>query len=165
MKARISFSCLLLFPSACNSAQDIMGMQNKYFLHKWVNKCMLAVRRPSRNSVWTFGFLFNSGPTTFPLYAQLLSRVQLFVTLWIIVCQAPLSMGFSRQEYWCGLPSPTPGDLPDPGIELTFLASPALTGKFLPTEPPGKPGPFWIHWFSANSQKMVFRTKAVLKIM
>ena len=165
MKARISFFLFITVSSACNNAQDIMGTQNKYFLHKWVNKCMIAVRRPSRISVWTFGFLLNSGPTTFPLYAQLLSHVQLFSTLWIIVCHAPLSMEFSRQEYWCGLPVPTPGDLPDPGIEPTFLASSALAGGFLPDEPLGKPGPFWIHWFSANSQKMGFRTKAILKIM
>ena len=46
------------------------------------------------------------------------SRVQLFVTLWIVARQAPLSMGSSRQEYWSGLPFPTPEDLPDPGIEL-----------------------------------------------
>ena len=46
-----------------------------------------------------------------------ISRVQLFVTLWTVAYQAPLSMGFSRQEYWSGLPFPSPGDLPDPGIE------------------------------------------------
>ena len=50
--------------------------------------------------------------------------------------QAPLSMGFSRQEYWSGLPFPSPGDLSDPGIEP---ASPALAGGFRITEPPGKP--------------------------
>ena len=46
-----------------------------------------------------------------------LSRVQLFETPWTVAPQAPLSMGFSRQEYWSGLPFPSPGDLPDPGIE------------------------------------------------
>ena len=50
--------------------------------------------------------------------------------------QAPLCMGFSRQEYWSGLPFPSPGDLPDPGIELW---SPALQADSLPTETPGKP--------------------------
>ena len=57
---------------------------------------------------------------------------------WLFVtrdCQAPLSMGFSRQEYWSGLPFPSPGDLPDPGIELR---SPALQADSLPSEPPGK---------------------------
>ena len=52
--------------------------------------------------------------------------VQLFATLWTIVGQAPLSTGFSRQEYWSGLPCPSPGDLPDPGIEPTSLTSSAL---------------------------------------
>ena len=53
-----------------------------------------------------------------------------------LACQAPLFMGFPRQEYWSGLPFPPPGDLPDPGIELV---SPALAGGFFTTEPPGKP--------------------------
>ena len=65
---------------------------------------------------------------------------QLYSTLWdpmnCIACQAPLSMGFSRQEYWNGLPFPSPGDLHDPGIES---ASPVLAGRFFTTEPPGKP--------------------------
>ena len=56
------------------------------------------------------------------------SRVQLFVTPWTVTHQAPLSMGFSRQESWSGLPFPSPGDLPDPGIEPM---SPALLGDFL----------------------------------
>ena len=50
------------------------------------------------------------------LHAQLLSRAQLFTTPWTVACQAPLSMGFSRQGYWSGLPFPPPGDRPDPGI-------------------------------------------------
>ena len=58
------------------------------------------------------------------------SRVPLFVTLWTVALQAPLSMGFSRQEYWSGLPFPPPGELPDPGIELSSLMSPALTAGF-----------------------------------
>ena len=51
--------------------------------------------------------------------AQSLSRVQLFVTWWTVAHQAPLSMGFSRQEYWSGLPCPPPGDLPNPGIKFS----------------------------------------------
>ena len=58
------------------------------------------------------------------------SRVRLFVTPWTVARQTPLSMGFSRQEYWSGLPCPLPGDLPDPGIEPAFLKSPALAGGF-----------------------------------
>ena len=59
-----------------------------------------------------------------------------FATLWTVARQAPPSMKFSRQEYWIGLPFPSPGDLPDPGIEPT---SPALQADSLPPEPPGKP--------------------------
>ena len=70
---------------------------------------------------------------------QSLSCVQFFVTPWTVACQAALSMEFSRQEYWGGLPFPTPGDLPKPGIETSFLASPGLAGGFFTTEPPGKP--------------------------
>ena len=65
-----------------------------------------------------------------------LSRVRLFVTLWIVAHQAPPPMGFSRQEYWSGLPFPSPGELPDPGIEPR---SPTLQAGSLPSEPPGKP--------------------------
>ena len=58
------------------------------------------------------------------------------VTPWTVALQAPLSVGFSRQEYWSGLPFPSPGDLLNPGIEP---ASPTLQADALPTEPPGKP--------------------------
>ena len=58
------------------------------------------------------------------------SRVQLFVTTWTVAHQAPLSMGFSRQECWTRLPCPPPGDLPDPGIRPVSLMSPALAGQF-----------------------------------
>ena len=61
---------------------------------------------------------------------------QLFTTQWTVACQAPLSMGFSRQEYWSGLPFPSPGDLPDPGVEFE---SPALQADSLLTEWQGKP--------------------------
>ena len=65
-----------------------------------------------------------------------LSRVRLFATPWTVAYQVPPSMGFSRQECWSGLPFPSPGDLPDPGIEP---GSPALQADALPSEPPGKP--------------------------
>ena len=64
-----------------------------------------------------------------------LSRVRLFVTPWTVAYQASPSMGFSRQEYWSGLPFPSSGDFPDPGIELR---SPALEADALTSEPPGK---------------------------
>ena len=65
-----------------------------------------------------------------------LSRVRPSVTPWTAAFQAPLSMGFSRQEYWSGLPLPSPGDLPNPGIKP---GSAALQADSLPSEPPGKP--------------------------
>ena len=61
------------------------------------------------------------------------SHFWLCVTLWTVACQAPLSMEFSRQEYWSGLPFPPAGDLADPGIEPTSLTSPALAGRFFTT--------------------------------
>ena len=93
------------------------------------------------------------------------SWVQLFVTLWTVAHQAPLSMGFSRQEYWSGLPWPLPGDLSDPGVEPAPLMSPALADVFfffffLPLVPPGKPRQgvdsfctFKQSWCSARAQQ------------
>ena len=75
----------------------------------------------------------------------LVGHVQLFATPWTVDPQAPLSMGFSRQEYWNGLPFPSPGDLPNPGIEP---GPPALQANSLPTEPLGKP----INIYGMNEQ-------------
>ena len=66
----------------------------------------------------------------------MLSCVQLFATPWTVVCQAPLSRGFSRQEYWSGLACPPPGDLLHPGIKAR---SPTLKADSLPSKLPGKP--------------------------
>ena len=74
------------------------------------------------------------------LCGQSLCHVRLFETPWTIALQAALSMAFPRQEYWSGLPLPSPRDLPDPGIKPT---SPALVDELFSTEPPGKPR-FWI---------------------
>ena len=77
------------------------------------------------------------------LYARLshFSHAWLFVILWAVAYRASLSMGFSRQEYWSGLPCPPPGELPDPGIEP--MVSPALQADSLPSEPPDKPKEYW----------------------
>ena len=64
---------------------------------------------------------------------SLFSHVQLFAALWTVACQAPLSMGYSWQEYWSGLPCPPSEDLPDPGTEPASLTPPALTGRFSTT--------------------------------
>ena len=67
------------------------------------------------------------------MYACVLSHIRLFATPWTVACKTPLSMEFSREEYWSGFP--TPRDLPDPGIELV---SPVLAGRFFIIEPPWK---------------------------
>ena len=72
-------------------------------------------------------------PIFYSREVKLLNRVWLFATPWTVAYQAPPSMEFSRQEYWSGLPFPSPGDLSDPGIEC---GSPALQADTLPSEPP-----------------------------
>ena len=79
--------------------------------------------------------------------AKSLSHALLFKTLWVVVSQAPLSMGFSRQEHWSGFPCPPPRDLPNPGIGPTSLMSPALEGGFFTTRTPGKSPPFLVQFF------------------
>ena len=72
------------------------------------------------------------------MYVCALSCVQLFAISWTVAHQAPLSMGFPRQEHWSGLPGPPPGDLPDPGLEPLSLVSPALAGGFFTAASAGK---------------------------
>ena len=79
----------------------------------------------------------------------MLSCVRLFVTPWTIALQVPLSMKFSRQEYWNRLPFPSPWDLLNPGIESR---SPALQTDSLPPEPPGKPKKY-VDWNSINRNR------------
>ena len=74
-----------------------------------------------------------------PIAMHVQSITQTLCDPWTVAHPVPLSMGFPRQEYWSGWPSPAPGDLPDPGIEPTSLMSPSLAGGSFTTEPPGKP--------------------------
>ena len=83
-----------------------------------------------------------------------LSRVWLFATPWTVAHQAPLSLGFSRQEYWSGLQFLSPRDLPDPGIKPMSLASLALAGSFFTTEPPGKPVYYTLHRLKIGCSKI-----------
>ena len=76
--------------------------------------------------------------TTGPPGVHTCSMCPLFATLWIVAYQAPLPIRFSRQKYWNMLPRPPPGDLPNPRIEPTSVVSPALSGRFFTTGPPGK---------------------------
>ena len=71
------------------------------------------------------------------VFVCVLSHVQLFVSTWTVVHQAPLSMGFPRQENWSALPFPSPGDLPDAGMELASLVSSVSAGEFFTTVWPG----------------------------
>ena len=93
---------------------------------------------PKKGFLWlSFSSSFNS--LNRPLCAQLLSGVWLFAAPWTVVCQAPLSMEFFRQEYWSRLLFPTPRDFPSLGIEPLSLAPPTLAGGFFTTVPPGSP--------------------------
>ena len=83
------------------------------------------------------------------------SRVQLFEIPWTVVHQSPLSMGFSRQEYWSGLPFPSPGDLPDPGIERCSLLCPELAGGFFTTSAP---------WEAQRSCRLQLKRNLVLQL-
>ena len=87
-------------------------------------------------AIFTWIFFFAVWRYIVAVVVQSPSPVQLFATPWTVAYQASLSMGFSRQEYWSGLPFPSPGDLPNPGIKP---GSPALGADALTSEPPGKP--------------------------
>ena len=84
--------------------------------------------------IWVYIYIYMYRHTHIYI-SRSLSHVQLFATPWTVACQVLLSMEFSRQEYWNGLPFPSPGDLPNPGIKSVSLVSPALADKFFTTEP------------------------------
>ena len=78
------------------------------------------------------------------------------MTLWTVAFQAPLSKGFSRQEYWSGLPCLPPGDFPDPGIEPTSLVSPASAGGFFTTSTTWETHTRYIGWSNSQKQKAIW---------
>ena len=103
-----------------------------YFLSLWISLHFSIILNKWNHLVFWGG----GGLSSFTQQTCVLSHfchVQLCVTLWTVAHQAPLSMGFSRWEYWSGLPCSLPGDLPDPEKELASLMSPALTGGFFTT--------------------------------
>ena len=133
---------LLFILSLCVPKRSPLIIAEKHLL-----TLLLPIREFQNNTFWTKMRLKQS-----PLSSELLkapwvhacmlscfTRVQLFVTPWTVACQAPLSMGFSRQEYWSKLSCLLPGDLPDSRMEPMSLTSPALAGRFFTTEPHGKP--------------------------
>ena len=87
------------------------------------------------------------------MHAESLSHARVFATPWTVALQVPLTMGFSRQEYWSGLPFPSPGDLPGPGIEPV---SPVLAGQFFTTAPLVKPRISEIHSLKSAKGCMSF---------
>ena len=119
-----------------NTGVGSLSLFRRIFPTQELNRCLLPCR-------WILYQLnYQRNPVYAPYNTQTLvsevkslSPVRLFATLWTVAHQAPPSMGFSRQEYWSGLPFPSPGDLPDPEVELR---SPALQADALTSEPPGK---------------------------
>ena len=100
-----------------------MRSQSQTWLSNWTELNFLKYRIRSLH--------FHLGKSPYDLHMlSHFSCVQLFETLWPVACQAPLSMGFPRQEYWSGLPCSPSGELPDPGIEPMSLMSPVLAGRF-----------------------------------
>ena len=116
-----SFLMFPLFAKQHSQAHDMWWAASEILLGRYLNTCCFLgfVLLLAHNLVCFFKTL-NFWHTC---VLSCFSCVQLFATPWTEVHQAPLSMGFSRQEYWSGLPSPPPGDLPDPGIEPVFPAS------------------------------------------
>ena len=100
------------------------GIREMRFLTSWCTNSFPVIL-----SLQHFSLLIGNGQCVRACVLSRFSFVQLFVTLWTVAPQSPLSMGFSRQEYWNELPCPPPGDLPYPGIEPAFLLSPALAGS------------------------------------
>ena len=119
-----------LYPTLCDPMDDSMPGS---IMKTQVQFLTLKIHRPSVLFVSVCACMLSH-----------FSRVRLFATPWTVASQAPLSMGFSRQEYWSGLPFPSRGDLPNPGMELR---SPTLQADSLPYEPPGKPNVLW-YWLS-----------------
>ena len=137
--SRLLFNMHFKFSSHINNYLDYEKLRIYFIIPRAV---ILRVR--SLIHWWAIWFfLMGSSPSHKCCYhcAKLLSCVWLFATPWTVACQVRLSMEFSRQEYWNGLPFPPPGDLPNPGIEPSWLVSPALAGGFFITVPPGKPHP------------------------
>ena len=118
----------------------LLNHKNKImpFAATWVQleiSVLSEVRKRKTNTIW-YHLYVESKRKVKRKKVKSLSRVRFFVTLWTVAHQVPPSMGFSRQEYWSGLPFPSPRDIPDTGIEPR---SPALQADALTSEPPGKP--------------------------
>ena len=141
LKVKVALLCPLWDPMDCSPWGSSVRWLLQARMLKWVS--ISFSRESSWPRDWTqvfciAGRCFNLWATREALWkvkVKLLSHVWLFVTPWTVAHQAPPLTGLSRQEYWSGLPFPSPGDLPNPGIEPR---SPALKADALTSEPPGK---------------------------
>ena len=97
------------------------------------------------------------------MHVCVLSRLS--ETLQAVACQAPLFIGFSRQEYWSGLACPPSGDIPDPGIKPASLMSPALAGEFFTTGSTWKVLSQFLSWEIFGENNMAFIVKSILKML
>ena len=111
-----------------------LSLLHRIFLTQELNRVLLHCRR-----ILYQGSSRLSLSLAYMLESQVASVVFDCVILWTVACQAALSMGFSRQKYWSGLPYPLPGHLPKPGIEPVLLPSPAQAGRLFNHSAPGKP--------------------------
>ena len=129
-----------IFNSHENILQGKLSHLPFQYLHKdlmiWGHISNPGILAAKSLAVKAGGVIMNCYDGLYMICVCVLSHVWLSVTPRTVVDQASLSMGFSQQEYWSGLPFPSPEDLPDPGIEPTSLASPALAGRFFSTVPP-----------------------------
>ena len=160
-----SFSSPLIFsPDSCpslhniNKSDLILPCLEVCFFFKSLPLRSLESKQgiinPKQGTQWYFWDFY--AVTLVCVCACTLSHVWFFAAPWTIACQAPLSMEFFQPGFWSGLPFSTPGDLPNSGIDLTSLTSPALRGEFFTTAPLGKlPGILGTLKKQALSQKMV----------
>ena len=121
---------MVFFPLQLMITPSFEKLRPKPCRHPWLFSFCTAYIQHVKRFIW---FYFQR---KWKVKVKSLSCVWLFATPWTATFQAPPSMGFSREEYWSGLPFPSPGDLPDPGIEP---GSPTSQADSLPPEPPGKP--------------------------
>ena len=135
---------------ACSGGVGGAGARRSHHFLFWLGFYLLVELEPTLGAFFCVfsesgqepRLLFTSvapAPGTPPCVLCVLSLARLFAAPWTVARQAPLSMGFSRQGYWGGLPFPPPGDLPHPGIKSTSLMSPAVAGGFYTTTAKGEP--------------------------
>ena len=141
--------CFLTHMQVCQETSKVVwyshlikNLPQFFMIH--IVKGLSIINEAEADVFWNSLFLWPDRCWQFDIWFQcvcvcVLSRVQLFVASWMVICQAPLSTEFSRQEYWCGLPFPVPGDQPNPGMRPTSLEGPHWQADSLPLVPSGEP--------------------------